>query len=160
VATQHSPVSATPQELVTMEAVAVAFRQLLIWFGVQQLAAIFAQVVTVSGTNIFGINSPLAVLANLFGWVVVLAPTIVLLVWVYRLTSSMESKAPWAWLIAMFFPCLNLLFLLMVNSNASAWCNRHGIAVGLLGPSTAAIQEVRRRRMMPPPPPVPQPPPG
>lgn len=71
-----------------------------------------------------------------------IAGTVIMLIWVYRLTSSMGSKAAWAWVVVMFFPCLNLLFLLMINNNATAWCRRHGIKVGLLGPPKSALEDL------------------
>ncbi len=44
----------------------------------------------------------------------------------------------------MFFPCLNFLVLLALSLVAQAWCKRHGIKVGFLGPTRKSIEELRR----------------
>jgi len=137
--------------------VAVAFRQMLVWFGLQQLASILWRMS--ADAQRAGHESLLRGLIALAMAGAALAATVMLVIWVYRLAASMGFKAPWAWMIAMLWPCVNLLFLLLINRKASAWCKQRGVLVGFLGPSEATIEQLRRQAIASSLPPPAQPPP-
>lgn len=109
---------------------ATAYRSLVVWFGLSYVAAIPARVV---GESLLAI--PLTLL-----W---LAVNIVMLVYVFRLAAAIGWSAPWLWVILMFFPCINIIVLLVLSQRANEWMKACGVKVGLLGPTPTAIAEVR-----------------
>jgi len=66
----------------------------------------------------------------------------------YQLSGHLRESVPLLWAIVMFIPCFNLIGLLVLSAKATAWCNRYGLKVGLLGPTKESIEDLRRRMMM------------
>lgn len=123
------------------EAIAVHYRRLVLLVGCQLLLGC--------------IGTPVQAAIASTEWVGVLVSVIylllLLLVWVmtigtaYKLAGHLGESAPIVWAILMFIPCANLIVLLLLSSKATDWCRRHGIRVGLLGPTRESIEELRRR---------------
>jgi hypothetical protein len=67
----------------------------------------------------------------------------------YQLTRHLGAaqRSSIFWAIAMFIPCINIVALLIISSQAQSWCRQHGIKVGLLGPTRQSIEDLRRRLM-------------
>jgi hypothetical protein len=76
---------------------------------------------------------------------VLLVVSVLIAVAAYRLSEHLDIGPPILWAIAMFLPCLNIIFLLILSAKAQTWCRQYGIAVGFLGPSKESIEEIRRR---------------
>jgi hypothetical protein len=149
------------EDMRTIEAVAAAYRGMVVWFGFGLLACLGYLAVRGLGT---GERSTAFVLVALGSVTLILqlvqwGCTVVMLVYVYRLTTALGSSAPWAWVIGMFIPLLSLILLVVLSTNATGWLRRQGLAVGLLGPGPASLEALRRQRNRPAPPP-PGPPPG
>jgi len=115
-----------------VEKAAVSFRGLLVWFGLTYLANILASIFQ---------ESPLVIPFVLLS----LAATVVMLIYVYRLAVAVGWSVPWLWVILMFFPCVNIIVLLVLNQRATQWMKECGVSVGLLGPSPASIAEVKSK---------------
>lgn len=83
-------------------------------------------------------SSPLPLLIGLaFG--------IALAVHGYQLASMLSMSAPPLWAIGMFVPLLNLICLLILSRSSTEFCRRHGVRVGLLGPSLSDIAKLEIR---------------
>jgi len=117
-----------------VEAAATAYRGLVVWFGLSYLAGIPARMFLEAESLLF---IPFTLL-----W---LAATVVMLVHVYRLSASIGWAAPVLWVVLMFFPCINILVLVVLSQRATEWMKACGVKVGLLGPTPAAIAEVRQK---------------
>jgi len=57
-----------------------------------------------------------------------------LAIYAYRTARSLGSRAALAWAIAMPVPVVNLIALIILSSNVTQVCRRHGIPVGFFGP--------------------------
>lgn len=137
-----------------------AFRQFLIWYGIEQLLGLLLKLGGTAFSSSLGKNDPDALLLTLLGlgYMLVagggiLVAVVMVLTWGYRLTAAIGSQAPAGWVIFLLFPVINLVALLIINNNALAWCKSQGIEVGLLGPSVATIERLREVSLSPPPPP-------
>lgn len=121
------------------EGIARLYRRLVLLVGLQLFLSfmfpISGSMATQSQTGVVAL-AILLVLLVLLGAIAVTA---------YQLTSLLGSNWAILWAIAMFIPCLNILFLLALSANAQSWCRRYGIKVGFLGPTTESIEELRRR---------------
>ncbi|HEY4595077.1 MAG TPA: hypothetical protein VIJ02_01650, partial [Thermoanaerobaculia bacterium] len=76
--------------------------------------------------------------------IAVIVAEVVIVGTAYKLARRLGSGTPVLWAVAMFIPCINILTLLALSSKATSWCRRHGIKVGLLGPTKESIEEIRR----------------
>lgn len=66
------------------------------------------------------------------------------LLWTARkLMSHLGARYPVLWALGMALPCVNILVLLGISSRANAWCARHNIEVGFLGPTKASLERLR-----------------
>jgi hypothetical protein len=137
------PAGAVQVDVAQVEAVAENFRKIVVWFGLGQLLAPLIMWTVAPAIESAGYQ-PLAGVFGVICQLSILAATITMVVYVYHLTEAMGSSAPWAWVVAMFLPCVNVIALLALSSNAQTWCRVNGIPVGLLGPSKAAIEQLRR----------------
>ena len=115
-----------------VEAAATAYRGLVVWFGLSYLAGIPTRMT----------ESMALALVFLVLW---LAATVVMLINVYRLSASIGWAAPVLWVVLMFFPCINILVLVVLSARANEWMKACGVKVGLLGPTPAAIAEVQQK---------------
>ena len=87
--------------------------------------------------------APLVGLVVLGGAVGAIFCLIMLLVSIYRCSSAMGSIGL-LWVIAMFLPCLNLITLLAINSQAKTFLEKRGVKVGFMGPSPDEIMRLER----------------
>lgn len=69
------------------------------------------------------------------------AAYVTMLVSVYRLAAGLGQRGAWAWVVAMFVPCANILVLLILSSRATAFFRARGISVGILGPDMSEVIE-------------------
>jgi hypothetical protein len=115
-----------------VESVARNFRTLVLLVGLQILMGVFLQLVT----------EPLLALALL---VALLAVAVAMAVSAYKLMSGLGAGAPILWAAGIFVPLINLFVLAGISSRAQTWCKRHGIKVGLLGPTASSVAEFRQR---------------
>ena len=115
---------------------------MLVYFGSQYLIGFLLNVAqgiaeaSPDGALVFGLAA-LALLAA------AIACLVMLLVQVYKCSSAMGSIGL-LWVIAMFFPCVNLLTLLAINSKAKTFLEARGVKVGFLGPSPNEIMRLER----------------
>jgi hypothetical protein len=120
------------------EAIARLYRRLVLLIGVQILMGLVVQL----AANPEG-EPGLAVLVLLVS-LMAIAATINLVVTTYKLARRLKAGPPLLWAIALFIPCVNIFGLLALSSSAQSWCRRHGVKVGLLGPTKESIEELRR----------------
>lgn len=80
----------------------------------------------------------------LVAFVFVIGVLIALLVTSYKLVKQLGSGSPVLRCIGMAIPLVNIFVLLGISSVAQAWCKRHGIAVGFLGPTRGSLESLRR----------------
>lgn len=99
-----------------------AYRNLVLWFGVQ--------LVMTMGNQAFAEVPLVGALAGL----VILATLVALTIYAYRTASALGASVPILWAVAMFLPCVNAITLLVLSSKATAACRERGIEVGFLGP--------------------------
>jgi hypothetical protein len=129
------------------ERVAVLYRRIVLLVGAQLVWNCGARVLVAAIVQATGAEAAAPVLALL-----VIAASLALsaanAVFAYQLTREMGSPVPWLWTIVMFVPCLNVLALLALSSNAQSWCKERGIRVGFLGPTRESIAELKRRSLV------------
>ena len=112
-----------------VSSLAVSYRRLVLWFGVQLVIAILGGTIgVVLGETTLG---ALFALGHLF---VILVTTIALMYYAYQTASALGSSAGVVWAIAMLIPLLNAITLLFLSAKATAACRAAGIPVGFLGP--------------------------
>jgi hypothetical protein len=86
----------------------------------------------------------LAVLANILaypalavlpktGLVIEIAVSIFQLVCIAKLASALRHRFVWLWVIGALIPCVSLIVLVAINSNATSALQLSGVRVGLLG---------------------------
>jgi hypothetical protein len=125
------------------EAVAIArlYRRLVLLIGLQILLGLGRIPLFLA---IQGADSALpSIVLGLVFTASLLVIGILTVVTTYKLAGHIAST-PLAWALAMFLPCINILFLLILSSKAQDWCRQYGIRVGILGPSLESIEELRR----------------
>jgi hypothetical protein len=129
------------------ETIARLYRRLVILVGIQLLVGGYVQVLSASGASASGPGF-LALIASL----VLIGTFFALPVTAYQLTSQMREgrRSPILWAVLMILPCVNILSLLILSTRAQTWCQRHGVKVGLFGPTRESIEELRRRVMTSP----------
>lgn len=115
-----------------------AFRSLLIWFAIEQLTAIFIQALPFGDHSSPGQNVMMGAIA-LGAVVLILVGLVMTLISVYRIASGMGSSTGILYVVGMLMPCVSLLVLLAVNSQAKTWLEARGVPVGLLGPSPKVL---------------------
>lgn len=129
-----------PVSYETAERVAKLYRRLVVLIGLQiLLGGLRLPLVAASDPS----GAMMALLLLLFA-----ADLVVLVMAIsttYRLARLLGEGVPALWAAAMFLPCINIIMLLVLSSRAQAWCRRHGIKVGLLGPTRESIEELKRR---------------
>jgi GYF domain 2 len=122
------------------EKLAQLYRRLVLLVGLQILVGLFLVPFQAQPTATGGLVGGVA---NL----VVLVVAVVGVVTAYKLAGLLRSGPPLLWAIAMLLPCINIIVLLVLSSQAQTWCRRYGIKVGFLGPTQESIEEVRRLAM-------------
>lgn len=120
------------------EITAKLYRRLVLLVGLQILLSFGRVVGALEGSTVALVL--FMVVLFLLLWVFVATA-----VTAYQLTKHMGQSVPILWAIAMFLPCINIITLLVISSNAQSWCRQHGIKVGLLGPTKQSIEDLRRR---------------
>ena len=110
-------------------ALAHAYRFLVVWFGVQLLISAASAMVQIAA-----LGGALAIILSLLISGAMVATFIALVYYGYRTAAALGSSVAWLWAVAMVIPCLNVITLLALSSNATSACRANGIEVGLLGP--------------------------
>jgi len=80
----------------------------------------------------------LSLLIGLFSAGAILVTVVMVLITTYRTAKALGSSVPLLWVIGMFIPLFNVIFLLVLSSKATALCRAHGVPVGFLGPKLQA----------------------
>lgn len=98
---------------------AVSYRQLVLWVGVQISLSI--------GLLLFG------------SLAIIITPAIVVTVvalafYAFRTAEALGSSSALLWAVAMLIPCINIITLLVLSSKATDVCRSNGVPVGFLGP--------------------------
>ena len=117
---------------INVDALARAYRRLVLWFGAQLLLNIgsFALQGFEPDSAVGGILGLLMLLAMLM--------TVVALAYFGFCTAqALGSGVAWLWGVAMFVPCANVVSLLALSAKATKACAARGIPVGFLGPRVA-----------------------
>lgn len=122
------------------EVIAHLYRRLVLLVGLQIFLS-FARLPAVLA------SAPVAMAWLLLSLLGLLGVTAALVVTAYKLADHLKAGPPILWAIAMFLPCISIIALLALSSQAQSWCRRYGIKVGLLGPTKESIEELRRRVM-------------
>ena len=121
--------SATPDELDKLRPLVQAYRALVRWVGVQLLLT-FGGAVAIGAMT----GSPLAVALAWVRFALLLVTVVPLVIYAYRTSVALGSKAGVVWGLAMLFPLINLITLLILSSRATRACQAAGIPVGFFGP--------------------------
>jgi len=124
------------------QAVALHFRRLVLLIVLQFALGFPLGVIDLeqdSGSPAFAFIGFALFLALCLLWVVFLA----LLITTYRLMTELGSSAPWLWTLAMLIPCLNILVLLSISSDAQRWCKERRIPVGFFGPTREGLERLK-----------------
>ena len=116
--------------------VALAYRRVFVWFGLGALANIAAVIFTAPAAPPVDPSEGISGIVYL----VALPFQILMLINVYRLAQAMEKPAAFLWVIAMFVPCVSLICLLVLSSQANQWLSARGVKVGLLGPNPRTLE--------------------
>jgi len=125
--------------------VAKSFRGVLTYFGLQYLIG-FGMQMAGGVAQASPDAAPLVGLVFIGGVIAAVVCLVMLLVSVYKCSSAMGAVGV-LWVIAMFFPCLNLITLLAINSKAKSFLENRGVKVGFLGPSPEEIYRLERAVM-------------
>ncbi|HEY4589360.1 MAG TPA: hypothetical protein VII86_09020 [Thermoanaerobaculia bacterium] len=136
---------ARPEPYVADEAEAIAklYRRLVLAVGGQLLLSLIANLMSATSNPGGGAAVVVGLLAIVI-LIAVIVAEVVIVGTAYKLARRLGSGTPVLWAVAMFIPCINILTLLALSSKATSWCRRHGIKVGLLGPTKESIEEIRR----------------
>jgi hypothetical protein len=105
-----------------------AYRRLVLWFGAQLLVNCASQA---------GKGMPDDMTRLLFSLVflaVALATVGALVYYGFRTAQALGSDVAWLWALAMLIPCVNIITLLALSSQATSACRANGVEVGFLGP--------------------------
>ncbi|MFL6232352.1 MAG: hypothetical protein ACJ76N_04400 [Thermoanaerobaculia bacterium] len=120
------------------EAIAKLYRRLVLLVGAQLLLGFLLNMLPAAR------GSAAAGLVALLAFPVALVISIFIAITAYKLANRLQASVPILWAVAMFVPCVNIITLLALSSNATSWCRRHGIKVGFFGPTKESIEEIRR----------------
>lgn len=122
-----------------VEAVAKLYRRLVLLFGAQVFLSVLLVAVGSAVPEDLLVVPALAILP-LIGIVFC-----GMFVTIHHLAERLGSRFPMAWAALLFFPLGNLAALAALSARATAWCVRHGLKVGLLGPVPESVEDLRRR---------------
>lgn len=117
---------------------AVAYKWLVLWFGIQLVVAI-------GGNIIFAVlaGSALGGLFALLQLAALLVTIVALVIFAYRTAAALGSGAGLLWAIAMLIPLLNAITLLVLSAKSTKACRQAGVPVGLLGPKLESVNPER-----------------
>jgi hypothetical protein len=145
----HDPQSPAenPEDIETIEAVATAYRRLVVWFGLYYLLPFtVAWVVTMLVSAAVAKVLVSAAVAKVLVPLVALIAYVALVCTAYRLAGLLGLPRPWVYILAMLLPCINIIGLLDLSHRANTWLTPRGVKVGLLGPSRQSIERLRAER--------------
>ena len=111
----------------------VAYRRLVLWFGVQLLFTLLGAVVL----QMVG-ETTLALLIGLTRLLGILVTVFALALYAYRTAAALGSRVSVLWAVALLVPYVNVISLLVLSSKATKACRDAGIEVGFLGPKLEA----------------------
>lgn len=146
VATGPNPGLTEPFLADEAEAIAKLYRRLVLLVGGQILMSVVAQFLgALASTGApEGVSAIVAILTMLI-LLAALTVVVFLVGTAYKLARRLGSGTPVLWAVAMFFPCVNIITLLVLSSKAQSWCRRHGVKVGFFGPTKESIEQLRQR---------------
>lgn len=122
---------------VDIVALAHAYRRLVLWVGVQLVVSVVNTLVTpASAESSVGWQLALMVLTL----ILLLVSVGAIVVNGYKTAEALGSSLPVLWAVAMFFPCINIITLLVLSSRATKACRERGVPVGFLGPDLEAAR--------------------
>ncbi len=113
---------------------AVSYRRLVLWFGIQLLIAIVGLPAGVIADE----TTPLGLAIVLVRSISVLVTIVALMIYAYRTAAVLKSPVPFFWSAAMIIPLINAITLLVLSAKATNACRAAGIPVGLFGPKVDA----------------------
>jgi len=114
---------------------AVAYKWLVLWFGIQLVVTIGGGMVAiVLGESAFGGLFALVRLTAL------LVTIIALVISAYRTASALGSHVGFLWAIAMLIPLLNAITLLVLSARSTKACREAGVEVGFFGPRLETME--------------------
>jgi hypothetical protein len=67
------------------------------------------------------------------GLIVEISVAIFQVVYIGKLASALRQRFVWLWVVGALIPCVSLIVLVAINSNATSALQRSGLRVGLLG---------------------------
>jgi hypothetical protein len=102
-----------------ISALALSYRQLVLWVGVQLLISL----------GLLVSNS-----LSLILFPALIVTIIALAFYAYRTAEALGSSSAPLWAVAMLIPCINVITLLVLSSKATDVCRANGVPVGFLGP--------------------------
>lgn len=108
---------------------AVAYRWLVVWFGIQLVIFVGGSMIAV----VLG-ESALGALFALVRLAVGLATVVALAIYAYRTATALGSNVGFLWAIAMLIPLLNAITLLVLSARSTKACREAGVPVGFFGP--------------------------
>ncbi len=113
---------------------AVAYKWLVLWFGIQLVVTIGGGIISVVlGEGALGVVFALLQLA------VLLVTIGALVIYAYRTASALGSNVAFLLAIAMLVPLLNAITLLVLSARSTKTCREAGVAVGFFGPKLESI---------------------
>jgi len=111
---------------------AVSYKRLVLWFGVQLVIAIIGAVGIA-----FAVDPVLRGLLEIARILGILVTIVALLLYSYRTAVALGSQVSILWALAMLIPCINAVTLLVLSFKATKACRAAGITVGFFGPKIA-----------------------
>jgi hypothetical protein len=115
---------------VNVDDLAVSYRRLVLWFGVQLVFGLFGA--AIQGMAVAAPELALVLMLVRLGGLLI--TIVALVIYAYRTAKALGSTAAVVWGVAMLIPCLNAITLLLISSRAQAACKEAGIPVGFFGP--------------------------
>jgi hypothetical protein len=127
---------------VDMARLAVSYRWLVLWVGVQYVIIfVGAFAITLARGNA---ETVLAIaLARVLG---ILVSIVALAIYAYRTASALGSRVGVLWAVAMVIPFWNVITILVLSSRATKACRAAGVPVGFFGPKLEAESEPEREQ--------------
>lgn len=84
------------------------------------------------------------VLAAALLWLVSMLFGIAAAFFAFHIATGLGDRVPILWAIGMFVPLVGLVALIALSRRVQTWCQRRGIAVGILGPTTEGLADFRK----------------
>lgn len=126
---------------VDLPKLARSYRALVIWVGIQIVVGVLGMALIAA----LGPTTPAALIVALLRLAILLVTAVALVIYAYKTAAALGSSVPLVWSVAMFFPLINLITLLVLSSKSTRVCKERGVEVGLLGPKSIPDSNVDER---------------